>query len=313
MALRPILRILAPVLFLTGCLGHSPPNDDIPPRPSPAIFPPLPQGPSLQVLVLGDQGTGGEGQREVAEAIAATHADSPPAFVLTVGDNFYPEGVSGPGDPIWKSHFEEMYTGPFWDSLTFFPTLGNHDYMGSPEGQIQYSRLSDRWELPSPYYALKEELPGGGEALFLALDTNPFASGSRDRETQYAWADSVLDHATQDWILVYGHHPVVTGGWHGPDGSVEDGLLPLLQKGASLYLSGHNHNTELLETGIGTLQAVCGGGGGVDNAYEVDVIPETLAAFTNGGWCYVSIWKEALAIDLYDRGGGLQFRHLIRR
>lgn len=313
MALRPVLRILTPALFLVGCFGHTPPNDDIPPRPSPAIFPHLPGEPSLQVLVLGDWGTGGEGQQEVADAAAVTHAQSPPAFVLTVGDNFYPEGVSGPGDPLWRSHFEEIYSGPFWEGLTFFPTLGNHDYMGSIEGQLQYSLLSDRWEISAPYYTIQEELPGGGEVLFLALDTNPFADGGREKETQFTWADSILDEATQDWILAYGHHPVATGGWHGPDGSVQDGILPLLEKGVSLYLAGHNHSTELIETGVGPLQAICGGGGGIDNAYEVDVRPETLSAFTNGGWCYLRIWQDALAIDLYDRGGGLQFRHLIRK
>jgi hypothetical protein len=106
---------------------------------------------------------------------------------------------------------------------------------------------------------------------------------------------------------------MVTGGQHKPDQAVQAALSPLLQDRAALYLAGHNHSLELLPTDFGPLQAVCGGGAGVDNPYRVDHLPGTLAAFTNGGWCYLRFWPEALVVDLYDRGGGLQFRHLIQR
>ncbi len=311
--LLPILTTMVLALLSAGCHFRRPPNDHIPPRPSPANFPSLPSAPSLQVLVLGDWGTGAEGQREVAEAIAEAHGGSPPDFVLTVGDNFYPAGVTGPGDPIWRSHFETMYVGPFWDGLVFYPTLGNHDYQGRPEGQIHYSEISPRWEMPEPYHAFEGPLPGGGSVLFVALDTEPIATGSRESQLQWEWADSVLENSSGDWTVVYGHHPVATGGWHKADKTVKEALLPLLQDRATLYLSGHNHSTELLETEVGTLQGVCGGGGGLDNPYRVKPVPGTLAAFTNGGWCYLRVWPEALVVDLYDRGGGLQLRHLIRR
>lgn len=308
----PILTTLVTVLLLAGCLHRRPPNDDIPPRPSPANFARLPSAPGLQVLVLGDWGTGKEGQREVAEAIAVTHGDSPPDFVLTVGDNFYPKGVAGPGDPLWESHFETIYQGPFWVGVVFYPTPGNHDHQGRLEGQIQYSDLSPRWEMPGPYRAFRRSLPGGGSVLLVALDTEPIATGSREPQLQLQWADSVLRNSSADWTVVYGHHPVTTGGLHKVDKTVREALLPLLRDRADLYLSGHNHSTELLETEVGTLQGVCGGGGGLDNPYRVEFVGGTLAAFTNGGWCFVRLWPDTLVVDLYDRGGGLQFRHLIR-
>ena len=311
--LRTSLPSALVALAVAGCFGIQPPNDDIPPRPTPAIFPSLPQTASLQVLVLGDWGTGGSGQREVAESIARTHTTSSPDLVLTVGDNFYPHGVEGLGDPLWKSVFGSMYTGPFWDSLVFFPTLGNHDYEGNPEAQVAYSNLDPRWEMPGFHYAFGRSLPGGGSALFLALDTEPWEEGWESGETQLAWADSVLDASPDSWIVVYGHHPLATGGRHGVSESLEESLLPLLEGRADLYLAGHNHSTELLELPGGVLHAVCGAGGGLDNPYRVEVTPATLSAFTNGGWCLLKIWPEVLAVELYDRGGGLQYRHLVRK
>lgn len=309
----PIPGLVIVVLILSGCLGRRPPNDDIPPRPTSANFPALPADPGLRVLVLGDMGTGKEGQQEVADAIAATHAQAPPDFVLTVGDNFYPAGVQGPGDPLWKSHFESVYQGPFWEGLVFYPSLGNHDYHGRPEAQIEYSRLSSRWHLPDRYHAFRHPLPGRGSATFLALDTNPAADGGDTWEAQRIWADSILTEEAGSWLIAYGHHPLLSGGWHGPDQSLRKALLPLFTGRVPLYLAGHNHTTELLATGAGTLQAVCGGGGGLDNPYRVEALPGTLAAFTNGGWCFLHIWPEVLAVELYDRGGGLQFRHLVGR
>jgi len=311
MAPLPHLMALVTVFFLTGCFLRDPWNDLIPLRPPPESLPALPSGPSLQVLVLGDWGTGEQGQRAVAGAIAETHGGSPPDFVLTVGDNFYPDGVTGPGDPIWETHFETVYEGPFWENLVFYAALGNHDHHGRPRGQIEYSTISPRWEMPEPYYAFEKEIPGGGSALFLNLDTDPINNKDPTSPAQLEWADSVLGRASADWIVLAGHHPVASGGWHGSEGSVRTALLPLLGGRADLYLSGHNHDTELLETSVGTLQAVCGGGAGLDNPVRVKPITGTLAAFTNGGWCYLRLWPDALVVDLYDREGGLQFRHLI--
>jgi acid phosphatase len=295
-----------------GCVGMRPPNDDIPPTPSPANFPALPDGPSLNILVIGDWGTGGLGQREVARAIAKTHEDSPPAFVLTVGDNIYPSGVSGPYDPMWTVIFERVYAGPFWEDLIFYPTFGNHDHEGDLDGQIQYSEVSDRWHFPNHHYSFEKDTPGGATVLFLAFDTDPMLDGPRAAEEQVIWADSVFARTDRDWTVVFGHHPVASGGWHRPSNNVIRSVLPLLEVEADLYLAGHNHSTEFIVTAVGTPQAVCGGGAGTDNAYDLRPVKGTLASFTNGGWCYLRLWKEALVVELYDRGGGLQYRHLIR-
>ncbi|MGD2120579.1 MAG: metallophosphoesterase [Gemmatimonadota bacterium] len=310
---RPLMTLLAPALFLAGCLLRDPFTDSIPTPPDPEALPVLPSGPSLQVLAFGDWGTGEEGQRALAEVMAATHAESPPDFTLTLGDNFYPDGVLGPDDPMWESHFESVYTGPFWENMHFQAVLGNHDHHGNSDAQIEYSEISSRWDMPARYYSVEKEIPGGGSVLFLALDTEPIAKQTPGSEEQREWADSVLRRTSAHWVVVGGHHPVATGGWHKPEGTVKSTLLPLLGARVDVYLSGHNHSTELIETEVGTLQAVCGGGGGLDNPYRVKSTTGTLHSFTNGGWCFLRIWPEVLAVDVHDREGAVQFRYLIQR
>jgi acid phosphatase len=304
---------LAPTLLLTGCLLRDPFTDSFPDPPAPETLPALPSGPGLEVLVLGDWGTGGEGQRALAESIAETHGESPPDFVMTVGDNFYPDGVTGPDDPIWETHFESVYRGPFWDSLVFHATLGNHDYHQNPQGEVEYSRCSPRWEMPDLHYVFRRQMPSGGSVLFLTLDTTPISTEDRTSSAQREWADSIMRTAFAEWVVVMGHHPVATGGWHEPDPRIQNAIWPILESGADLYLSGHNHSTELLNTHARTIQAVCGGGGGLDNPYRVGHVEGTINAFTNGGWCYLRLWPGTLVVDLYDREGGIQFRHKIEK
>jgi len=308
--------ILASLLLLlgeTGCLYRKPWVDDALTARTPPNLPALPDGPALRVLVMGDFGTGGEGQAEVSRAIADTHASDPPHLVLTVGDNFYPRGVESVDDPLWQRVFEGVYSGDFWDALVFFPVLGNHDAAGSGRAQIRYSDRSPRWTMPGNYFTFRRSMPSGDTVRFLALDTNLLDPGAGRGRAQMEWVDSVLGASHDRWVLAYGHHPMVTGGWHGPNETVREYLSPRFQGRVPLFLSGHNHSTELLRVSEGLLQAVCGGGAGRDNAYRVDFTPQTLSAFSNGGWCFLHIWSDTVAIELYNRVGTLRFRHLIAR
>ncbi len=313
MTLSVRLAVLSLLLVPAGCHVPPPSADLIQGAPTPEDIPSLPPGPSLDVLVLGDHGTGDEGQAMVANSIAAALENDPPDLVLTVGDNFYPDGVESVEDPVWSANFERVYAGSFWDGLVFHPTLGNHDHHGNIQAQIQYSGLSPRWHMPGRFHAFRRALPSGDSVLFLALDTNAATDDTLFARTQAAWADSVLGSTQAGWVLAYGHHPLATVGRHGPEEAVQDLLLPLFEDRVPLYLSGHNHSTELLPVNETLLQVVCGGGAARDKAYRVDPTDETLFAFTNGGWCHLRIWPGLVAVELYDRTGALRYRHLLQK
>ena len=59
--------------------------------------------PALSWLVVGDWGRRGEHhQREVGLAMETAAAELSSRFVLSVGDNFYPDGVESVTDTHWK-------------------------------------------------------------------------------------------------------------------------------------------------------------------------------------------------------------------
>jgi acid phosphatase len=215
-------------------------------------------------------------------------------------------------DPLWKSTFEDIYSGEFWENLVFFPSLGNHDVRGSAQAQIDYSEQSSRWTMPAEYYSFQKPLPSGGSVRFLALETNAIKPvGSPDAASQLEWVDSVLGSSSDRWVIAYGHHPMESAGWHDVDKHIRERLETTFRGRVPLYLAGHNHSTELLRVSDGLFQAVCGGGAGRDNAYRVGTNQQTLSAFSNGGWCLLHVWSDVMAVELYNRAGTLRFRHLI--
>ena len=76
----------------------------------PRAFGAAPPG-ALDFLVVGDWGRDGTNhQREVAEQMGRTAESIGSRCVISVGDNFYEDGVQSISDPQWRSSFEEIYS-----------------------------------------------------------------------------------------------------------------------------------------------------------------------------------------------------------
>jgi hypothetical protein len=104
----------------------------------------------VDLLILGDWGRNGHyAQRSVAKwmDIASYYLDA--EMVITTGDNFYDNGVASIHDPIWNTSFEQIYQGPNL-FIDWYPTLGNHDYRGNWQAQIDYSQVSRGGGGPPP-------------------------------------------------------------------------------------------------------------------------------------------------------------------
>ena len=103
-------------------------------------------------LVVGDWGkNGSQVQRQVAAAMGRAAAQVGSRVVVSAGDNFYPQGGASPADPHWRTSSEEVYTAAALQT-PWYAALGNHDYRGAPQAQIEYSKRSNRWRMPSRYY-----------------------------------------------------------------------------------------------------------------------------------------------------------------
>ncbi len=206
--------------------------------------------------MVGDWGRNGhDDQRNVAVQMGKTAAAMEAAFIVSIGDNFYENGVSGLDDPQWESSFERIYTA---ESLQcpWKVILGNHDYRGNVQAQLDYSAKSKRWQMPARYYLETQTLPDGTKADFFYVDTSPFIKkyiGSRvniagqDTDAQLAWLDAALRASTAPWKIVIGHHPIYTAlddsdGYDHDQPDLIARLNPLLQKhNIPIYICGHDH------------------------------------------------------------------------
>lgn len=228
-------------------------------------------GPSMTFLVLGDWGRFGRGnQRLVADRMAETAMEIGAQFVLTVGDNFYQDGVTGIDDPHWQGSFEDIYHAPSLQ-VPWHAALGNHDYRGNPQAQIDYGRRKGRWNMPGRWYSFGRQAPDGATVEFFVIDTTPMIKGYHDTKTkaggqdlegQLRWLDRALAASRAQWKIVLGHHPVVRydAAEKAAPTEVLDRVDPILQRHrVPLYLHGHNHNLQHVQAGV--TDYVCAGAG----------------------------------------------------
>merc|ERR1712070_1125256 len=117
------------------------------------------------------EGIDDEAQQRVAASMDAIAAATPPEFVVSVGDHFYPGGIVEHCNGVGSSYdfttiphqfattFENVYNSTHMVGKEWMGVLGNHDYggvcvnMGWPQ-QIYYTwnQVSKRWVLPAQYY-----------------------------------------------------------------------------------------------------------------------------------------------------------------
>ena len=64
----------------------------------------------------------------MAAAMAAVAAQAEPVFVLNVGDNFYPHGLSSVDDEQFTRSFTSVYNQTALLGVPWYSVLGNHDY-----------------------------------------------------------------------------------------------------------------------------------------------------------------------------------------
>lgn len=107
----------------------------------PPVFAAAPSNRSTRVVVVGDFGREGPSQSSVASAIGGFARTRRVDFGLMLGDNFEPDGVTGPADRRWKSGWQSIYDPP---GIHFFAVTGNHDcgLPESPAAEILFSQRS---------------------------------------------------------------------------------------------------------------------------------------------------------------------------
>jgi tartrate-resistant acid phosphatase type 5 len=264
-------------------------------------------------LVIGDWGRDGAGyQTAVATqmALAATrvHAD----FVVSVGDNFYEEGVQKPTDNQFKTSFVDIYKAPSLQ-IPWYVAIGNHDYHGNVQAQIDYSALDPRWHMPARYFTIMRKVDDSTSLELFFLDTSPFVTQYRtevaykahvagiDVKAQVRWLDSALAGSTAQWKMVIGHHPVYSASpKHGNTPELIASIKPLLEKyHAQVYLCGHDHN--LQHNRVGHVDYYVSGGG--SEARTAGHRLYTKWSATSPGFLAIELTDETLHAQFFNQNG----------
>jgi hypothetical protein len=233
----------------------------------------------LGIVVLGDQGKGNDGQQKVADALAQFCRTRRCDFGILLGDNFYNSGVKKINDPKFKTHFEDLYSKL---GIEFWAVLGNHDYgfglaRGNIQAQIDYTRHSRFWRMPTRYYSFESH---GME--FIALDTVALPRDSDQQE----WLSRQLKKPRNSFRIVFGHYPVHSSGQHGDTPFMRDKISPQFCGQADVYMSGHDHHMEHLQTDCG-VQLILNGAGAETRTVTAGN-PRSLFSASEIGFSYLS-------------------------
>ncbi len=273
------------------------------------------RGGALNFLIVGDWGRDGTShQREVAAQMGKAADSLRSQFVISVGDNFYSNGVQSTTDPQWRSSFEDIYVAPSLQ-IPWYVALGNHDYRGVPQAEIDYSTSSTRWRMPARYYKVSGADLGAPHADLFFIDTSPLVYKDREQENsvitanvstqdvaaQLRWLDEALGESTATWKLVIGHHTLRSGGsQHGDTPAMVELVEPLLHKhGVAAYINGHDHDLQHVRRG--PLSYIGSGAG--SEVRPVAAIEGTRFCASVSGFAAVSLHPELLELRFRDFTG----------
>ena len=271
----------------------------------------------INLLIVSDLGRNGYyDQKPIASLMGTIAEQTGPEAILALGDTHHYQGIQSIDDPLWITNYELIYSHPELQ-VDWYPILGNHEYRGNTQAVIDYSNKSRRWEMPSRYYA--KTFQGGGTSIKVVfLDTPALIdkyhqksdtyqdAEKQDIDTQLQWLDNMLSDATEDWIVVVGHHPIYA--YTDKENSERDDMQKrvdsiLRKHKVDMYICGHIHNFQHIRKGNSDIDYVVNTSGSLSR--EVKPIDGTV--FCNGetGLSFLSATKKGLKLDMIDSRGDI--------
>jgi len=269
---------------------------------------------------IGDWGSKGLQQDLIASIMFKFSLIYKPSFVISLGDNFYENGVLTPSDTKWRDNFENVYR-PL--QCVWFPVLGNHDYLGNPNAQIAYK--SAMWEMPAKYYNKLFDIPNSGKILEIVfLDTVemcPYESskfipinGEFDERytmcdflsksyAQKLWLRNVLKNSKADFLIVVGHYPIYSSSMHGDTEEMKELVTLFEENKVNAYMCGHDHNMQhFIKNGVSYFV----NGSGSKSCY---VIPSFEYSFQRaiGGFMIHEISPKEMTFRFVDLKGNINY------
>lgn len=119
---------------------------------------------AITFFAIGDWGRPTPELRQVARAMDHQARATPPAFILALGDNFYPGGVSSVRDKKFATSWQDVFLRYESLRVPWKVVLGNHDYQSDPQAQVDFT-LDERnphglWQMPARNYQFAYDSKG---------------------------------------------------------------------------------------------------------------------------------------------------------
>lgn len=275
----------------------------------------------MNFIVANDLGRNGYyDQKKIADLMGAVADAVGPEAVLALGDTHHFEGIESTSDPLWMTNFESIYTHPEL-MIEWLPICGNHEYRGNTQAVVDYTSVSRRWEMPARYYSKCFEHKGLSVRIVF-LDTTPLIAKYRndtttypdaclqDAATQLNWLDSTLASATEDWVVVVGHHPIYadTNKSESERRDMQNSVDPILRKyNVPLYICGHIHNFQHISKSDSPVDYVVNTSGSLSRA-KVKAIDGTKYTSGASGFSLLDFSKTTLTLSMVDNDGNVIYK-----
>ncbi len=290
------------------------------------ILAPATQGSELvRFLAVGRQGYGTPSTRKLSAAMERAAARSTTYFAILGGDNFHPHGVESVNDSQWKTKFENQYNGAHLRGMPFYAVLGNHDYEGNPQPEIDYTTAglgSGRWQMNDLYY-YKDfgNAPDGRVLVRIAfmdmmamLDVEAVKRYEHlvpSRDEQIEFLKTTVDAPGDPvWKVIVGHNPLRTlAKREAAVARTMTDLLPIAQSlDIDMVVSSNDWFQQLLDYPDEPLHVSTSGGPPEDRFEPVPFRnSDGIYTKTQQGFAQISIEPGLLQVDLLNINGDVSY------
>ncbi|MFZ6011995.1 MAG: metallophosphoesterase, partial [Bacteroidota bacterium] len=216
---------------------------------------------SYSVFLIGDCGEPFVSDSPIGKVLREkVQSAGPNATVLYLGDNIYPRGLPEEGEPYRETAEKVLQIQVDWikglEARGIF-VPGNHDWDKGGKAGLERMLNQQQWldSLHDKNFTLlpKEGCPGpievplNNQAVLVILDTQwflhpwdkPDAEGPCEAKSSAEVFNLLIDVFNRNpgkRVIVAGHHPLMSYGYHGGVFTFKDHIFPLTEVNSKLYV-----------------------------------------------------------------------------
>lgn len=274
----------------------------------------------VNILLLGDAGNPGDKLDSVSESAVRVCGEVGCDLGLFLGDNIYPDGVTGSDDQLWSAAVVEPWTPLAQGEMRLWAAMGNHDWRTGREGAQGQIDFSDHPSNPNGIWLMPDlnyTVPGLPSWLNLYMFDSVSEIGLFRKNRWLRGLEPALAEA-DGWQLLGAHHLAMSSGTHSKLPERHDErigrVLGRLSPHVDVLLSGHDHHQELLFDGE-LVQVIQGNSSKTRSTYKTKytrhqrwIVPEEQPGFAR-----IEATEAALTFIFYDGAGAEIYRSTLRR